>query len=380
VRQCIRRLVPLAGVGLLLVGCTPPPPAAVPLSQARIDARTTLLQAAESPDPIVRARAVEALSQTLGAEVAGVYVQALSDPAPPVQFAAALAAGRLKYEPARDRLVEMAEAQGPDKRVYSGVIYALYRLGNEQYMKDLIRLMLHSRPEVRGNAVMVLGMLGLPSAVTPLEQGLLPDETDKTVILQVVEALVMLGEDRYARKLEGYAKEPFLDDRLMAVKAMGRIAAPTYVPVLRELLHKARPWVQVAAAGALARMGQADGAAFRLTLRALARPRPLLEAAADYPQQVTAEHVLELRRLAALALGWMGRREAVRYLHPHLRAEDGSLRVAAALSTLRLLPEMQTPAPPAPGPTPDEPADADAEPDQPKPPPRPKLQTAGGKD
>ena len=84
-----------------------------------------------------------------------------------------------------------------------------------------------------------------------------------------------------------------------------------------------------------------------------------------------------MRRLAAIALGWMKRREAAGPLHAALVDESGdqAVRVAAAMSLMRLFPVR--PATPPPATQPDEPAAASTQPAPPKP---PKLHSAGAKD
>ena len=332
-------------------------------TQAYIDARSKLLQAAGDRNGGTRMHAVEAIAETLGADEGGVYLQALRDENPAVRFAAAMAIGDVEYEPARGTLLRMAKfkttEQGgePDRRVFCAVIYALYRLGNDAYAGALGDLLFDKEKQVRGDAVMVMGRMGEPSGIGPL-QTLYGDEQDEGLKLQIVGALAMLGEARYARLLEAYTKTQFEDDRLVAISAIQRAGTPRATAVLEDMLVGQQPArVRVAAAGGMARLGEVSAYGEALCLRAVRSPRSLLtrEELAEKPAEKVTVRIKSLQALAAISLGWMKRESAVKVLHPLLEDPDGPVRVTAAMSILRILSGYRTAAPaaalPAPGPT-----------------------------
>ena len=383
-----RESYPLLGLvmlaGAVIGGCRPrQPDILIDPSRACIDAQAVLQQAAEDKAPATRVHAVEALAQVRGARAGGVLRQALSDPIPAVRFAAAMAIGDIRYAPAKGDLVGMAQYKVDgaevDERVYCAVIYALFRLGETQYATPLGRLLFDDEREVRANVATILGRMREPSAIGPLKS-LLTDEQDVGVQLQIVEALALLGDQRNARIMEAYAKVEYEDERLGAIRTMPEIASPATVVVLWGLAASYEPpRVRVAAAEALGRMGETDAGLTRLCVRAAADPQAVLADAAKPGQEIPATWVTSLQQLAAIALGRIGDPTAVNTLHPLLRHPEGAVRVAAAMSILRLFPGAGA-MPPKPAARPATRADA-GEGEKPAPTPkRPKLQHAGGKD
>jgi len=345
--------------------------------RAYTDAKTALLQSADSPDAVTRVHAIEALAGTLGNSEGAVYREALRDENPALRYAAAMAIGDTRYAAALDDLLAMAKqgAGERDKRVYCAVIYALYRLGNDESCRDLAGLLFDKEPEVRMDAAMVMGRIGEPSAMGPLKT-VLTNEQNDGVKLQIVESLALLGDSRSAELLEAYTKGYFLDLRLAAVPALARSGSPRAGQVLRELTAPRNPArVRVAAAGELARMGAAAEADYELCKEALLDTETMLRESSKRSRRNVDNNASSLKRLAAMSLGWMKRDTAVNILHPLLTGSDEGVRAAAAMSILRLLWAYRPPpiaaattAPAATGGTPEAPAEL------------PRLHTAGAKD
>jgi hypothetical protein len=157
----------------------------------------------------------------------------------------------------------------------------------------------------------------------------------------------------------------------------------------------------VAAIGALARLGVEEKDDYELCAAAAENPREMLQKSSG-ATTITDVHVGSLQQIAAISLGWMSNKtDASVVLYPLLQSENGSVRVAAAMSLLRLFKDFL---PIAPIPTPDVPqtqrakasghserpakSDKADNPSQsevktaptPSVPERPKLHTAGGKD
>jgi len=348
--------------------------------QVYLDARTALMQAADDPDPVTRTNAVEALSQTLGEEAGAVYTQALKDPYPSVRFAAAMAVGDLRYEPAKTTLQAMALPGGqsdmaePDKRVFCAVIYALHQLGDTTYTSELSDLLRDAEKEVRANAAMVMGKMGEPSAVVPLQMQL-ADEQDPTVQLELVEALALLGDQKNIDRLEAYTKTQILEDQLVAISAMGHVRSARTFPVLQAMTaDRYPPRIRVAALGALAKLGQVDSAGYRLALKSVRKPEEVMRKAYKGKRQVSQLEVLSLQRLAAISLGWMKMLDAAAALHPLLHSPDGGVRVASAMSLVRLLGAYRPLELPA------QQAEEQQAGETPEPVTKTELYTAGGKD
>lgn len=348
-------------LAFVMAGCTGSPTMRMDPDHAIVDARDTLRQAAEDKDPVIQSNAIEALSQTVGRQEGGLYVQALNSPNPVVQFAAAMAIGDLKYEPAKELLGKIADAEGPDKRVYAGALYALHRMGDYRHSQDLARLIQHHEAEVRALTALVLGKLGEPSAAYLLK-GRVGDEREARVEIQLVESLAMLGDPYYKAILEGYCRRPFLDDRLVAIPAVARVRADHAVVVLTDLAgpRNVVP-VRVAAAGAMAQLGLYSDENYNLCLQAVENPLSLTRTSfLSGRKEISTGEILLVQRLAAIALGSMNRPAAVDMLHRLLRHQDGSIRVAAAQSILRLLAPYTAVKPKPPAASPEQPSEVPA--------------------
>lgn len=355
---------------------------------AYIDAKTALLRAADDSDSATRLHAIEALASTLGVEAGDLFREALSDQNPAIRFAAALAVGEARYEPAKPGLAAMAANKEvePDKRVFCAVIYALYALGDDTYAGELATLLFDREREVRMDAALAMGRMGEPSAAEPLK-ALLRNERDEGVKIQLLESLALLHDSWSAEVLEAYTKGYFLDLRLVAIPALGRAGGVRAPRVLKDLTHPRHPVrVRVVAAGELARLGHGQPELYELCARSVRQPEQVLADAAKRSRKLTDTDAASLRRLAAISLGWMKDERAVNVLYPLLKCPDGGARVAGAMSILRLLKHYRVQATTlaAPGPTPPPPpAATQPAPPKPKPPPprkKPKLHTAGGKD
>ena len=330
------RLALLAAVLLACIsGCVSQAARPLESSKADIDARTTLLKAAEDSDPVVRMHAMEAMATTLGASAGGTFVQGLSDPMPSVRFAAAMAIGDAAYAPASSRLLSMAKNE-PNKIVYAGVIYALHQLGNDQFTGELGQLLFDRESQVRSCAALAMGRLGEPSATRPLRR-LQQIEKDEVVQIQIEESLALLGDQAAAMRLEANAKTPSAA-QMVAIDALGKVGSWRALRVLEDLIAGENPpRVKVAAAGAMARAGRVDNESYQLCITAVISPEAVIRRTAGANRYIDPVEFSSLQRLAAISLGMMGRQQAIGALHPLLSCSDGSLRVAAAMSILKIL-------------------------------------------
>ena len=122
-------------------------------------------------------------------------------------------------------------------------------------------------PEVRGNAIMVLGMLGNPSAITLIEsslgQGMRLQNPMRVRIteLQAAEALVALGKEEDVEPIRAALFAPVEQGEItvLACDMLGRLEDQQARPMLMRLLlaegnQRRPPEIRVAAAGALLRL------------------------------------------------------------------------------------------------------------------------------
>ena len=367
------------------MGCvweTPVPP--VEPARACIDAKTVLRQAMDSEEPATRSHAIEALAQTMGAQSGPEFVQSLSDSSVGVQFAAAMAIGDTRYALGKEPLLKMAGDPTLDKNVMTAVIYALYRLGDDQYANRLGQLLFYPTDKwVRANSAMVMGRMGDRSAVGPLKSEY-DDEQDPTVKIQLAEALALLQEQREAAHLEAYVNSPYLDERMIAIPALAKARPFQSRQLLTNLVDSSQQplLVRIQAAGALAKNGIVSEDSYNLCIQTVKDPQGVLEKSQEWRNDQTpamqAMTIRSIQSLAAMSLGQMKQSRAVDVLHPLLDNPDGAVRAAAAMSILKLLPAYASP-PAA------QPAQAMPPPSQKSSPARPTapaamLRRSGGKD
>jgi HEAT repeat protein len=342
----------------------------ISVDAAFIDARTTLLQAAVSNDPMTRTYAMEGIGKRLGAAEAGTLMQGLDDKAVTVRFAAAMSLGDLAYPPAEGRMEQFILNPATDQRVVCAAIYCLYRLGNSKYASQLGAILNSDFKFGRATAAMVMGKMGETSAIKPL-QSLLADEQDPTVRLNTIEALARLGDQHSLRMLESYAKGYYLDMRLAAIPTIAELRPPSTDRLLHSLLSSDNPpRVRVTAAGGLGTIGQADDDAYDMCLAAAAFPLKFYQASYGEDKTFKPYEISSLQRLAALSLGHIRRRSAMDRLHSLLESPEGGVRVATAMALLEII--SRKPAAPRPGPA--------ARPTNTTPQARPKLHSAGARD
>ncbi len=331
----------ICALSVLAVGLTgcPHTPATMEMdpTQAYVDARSALLQAVGDTDPRVRAHAMEALAAIEGIGAGPALMQGLRDDRQPVIAAAALGVGQSRYGPAKPRLLQMAANPDMPPKLLCAVIYGLHRLGNDQYTGELGQLLRHNDKWVRAEAARIMGMMGEASAIGPLKS-LQADDREVIVRLQLAVALALLGDERSVRLAGGFTKSQFMEDKLLAVEALGKINRPEAKGILKGLYRAdgQDAIIYVAAAGALAQLK--DNRGYGTALAAAEAPLEELKRVRGRDAKIKPQEVVILQMYAARALMHMGDTAAVDVLHPLLSdARNGSVRVVSAQAILTLL-------------------------------------------
>ncbi|HSI33529.1 MAG: HEAT repeat domain-containing protein [Phycisphaerae bacterium] len=292
----------------------PPPVRAERLDPAHVAAAQRELDAAlESADPVLKCNALEVLQTTSGAAGRTTFVAALRSPQAPARFAAAMAIGQLRLHDAADELRRILN--DPDPLVGVAVRFALHRLGDTRYSKDLQATASDPSRDVRGATAVALGMLGEPTATRVLRPML--RDAEPGVRLQAAEALWRLGQEDGMVTLIAGATSGYAD--LQCVSLLG-LAAPRDRRVLghvRAALIAPHVEAQLVAARAAGMLGSDMGYAIAAAGTKSKDPRQ--------------------RFLAALALGSMGRTDAQSMLAELLKdRENAPVRLAAAQAILQL--------------------------------------------
>lgn len=203
----------------------PLPVLAGPAVEAAI---TVLIDASLSESAVLRASAIEALRPRPGDLVEAVRM-GLADENRGVRFVAAMMAGRAQ-------LCDISYLVRPllldeSQSVHAAAIYALSVCEIDVDPSPLGTMIMSSDPEVKGNAAMVLGVLGNPSAITMLRwaagQGmeLAGPARARMVDMQIAEAMVRLGEEREIEAIRAALFAPGEDAELVALacQMVGRL-------------------------------------------------------------------------------------------------------------------------------------------------------------
>ena len=292
------------------------------------DTSIALLQRASvAPNALLRANALEAM-QHAPEHLAPLVQQGLVDENHGVRFIAAMVIGDQEMVYLAHLLEPLL--RDPSESVRAAAIYGLHRCGQPVDLTPLAGMVISEDPEVRGNAAMVLGRLGNPTAAPVIRQAvgrgmeLVTEARVKMVDLQLAEALVELGD---AHEIEGIRAALFAppeQGELTALACMicGRLKDERVVPNLMRL--------------ALQTGQNRQPAEVRMTaVWALAQIDPS-QAPLEVPLEYVADPQFQLRAQAALTLGEIGDPAALPRLATLLDDNSPLVQVAAASGILRI--------------------------------------------
>jgi len=296
----------------------PPPVPAVrkePLNPAlQEQARKEIRDAFASNDPIMRADAIEAAQNTFGADAREIVSAGLGDKDGRVRFAAALAAGVLKFSDLHDRLWSMSDDPSPAVQV--AVRFALHRLGDTRLSQELVKLAVNENPGIREYVAMVFGMIGEPSALKVLQQ-MAPKELEPDVRIQIAASRWKAGNDEEGLQvLVAGMVSRYVDDQMTCLIAMSGPRDQRIAEYIRGKLTEPYTEVTLVAARALGELGFDDG--YGVAMQGVRSTDP------------------RQRFLAAFALGAIGRSDAQSSLTSLLKDSDPHVRLAAATAVLEL--------------------------------------------
>ena len=304
------------------IGLPPAPPAYPPARNVPLDpqlqaaARHELQLDLHSQNPSVRAHALEAVRDTTGTQDAAQIIAALNDPDPLVRYAACLAAGELKIEPAHAALLRAASDQ--DSAVRAVARFALHCIGDTHLSHQLEKLSQDAEPRVRGTTAMVLGLIGDPSALKILRR--MRFDSYPAVRQDAAEAMWRLGDEQGMKDLLGWSISHYQDDQIVALLALAAPHNRRIISRIRGGLTTESLDVNLAAARAMGELGCDEG--YGVAMQGVKSAEP--------PQ----------RTMAAFAFGAIGRTDAQPMLRTLLADSDANVRIAAATAILQLKPDL----------------------------------------
>jgi HEAT repeat protein len=221
-----------------------------------------LLQASESTNALLRANSIEALHHAPG-EIEAVVQRGLGDPNRAVRFVAAMTVGELRLKNLTNLLSPLIHDES--QSVQAAAIYGLRRCGTKADLNPLSAMLRGEDPEVKGNAALVLGELGDPTAIAMLRDSIgrglrrTPPARRKIVELQVAEAMVKLGAVGQVDVIRAALFAPAEEGELaaLACQMCGSVKDGGALPDLQNLVRRSGrfarpPEVRMAAAQSIA--------------------------------------------------------------------------------------------------------------------------------
>jgi hypothetical protein len=322
---------------------------AVDRARIRQDAIITLRQAAGDDIASTRFLALESIPSALGVAGGAICKQALGDPSPEVRIAAAMGIGDLRYAPAKEKLLRMVmfkvEGAERDTRAYCAAVYALHQLGDTTHTTHLGELLFDREKEVRATVAAVMGKMRLRAAISPLKSAL-SDERDHDLKFELTRALARCGDKSSLRRLEAHTRDQFVDEQIIAVRAMLELQSPMCRTIFSSLVANDKsPRVRITAAGGLAALGYETPPLLRYCARAAMAPRKVMKEALGGRRKPTDKQVYFLQSLAATALGKFKHPQAIDVVGKLLKSSDPGVRVASAASILEAIPQVSAPKP-----------------------------------
>ncbi len=311
-------------------------PAPVDEPALRVQALNLLKQCVAFPQSAtVRCHAIEALAEDAPTGAEGWFIEALGDDNPVVRFAACLALGRVRHLPAKTVIEQRLGDENPNVR--AAAIFALHRMGDHKHINQLAEMLLHHKSkEVRANAATMFGLLGEPSAIKLLTRA--RRDPAQLVVWQALESRLLLKDPKALAEVGHQANSGREDIRVLAILALGKSGNRRSAEVLRYRLNKKEDHLQprLAAARALGHLGYQDG--LELARRSLKFDDPNPDPRAGDPQ----DQIMQVRTMAALALGAMGARSVLPDLKSLMAdSDDYRIKVAAARAIIQIVPGQE---------------------------------------
>lgn len=217
---------------------------------------------ARDQDPFLRANAIEAM-QSVPDRALPVAQLGLDDEHPAVRFTALVTIGKMRLRELGPAAVRALD--DPDDSVRAAAMFAARRCGQEVDISELADMLASPNPSVRGNVVMLLGMMGDPSAlpmIAAMAQVPMPsqrvDNLRRTIVrVQFAEAQVLLGDPDAISPLRAAVYSEFDEVRVLAVTMLGRLQDASAETALMAMLDRRDQPIELklAAAEAVSHIG-----------------------------------------------------------------------------------------------------------------------------
>ena len=213
----------------------------------------------KSSDAMVRANTTEAVSRSEYAPLMDDVAELINDDIIPVRFAAMMTIGDLRYSPAE--YVITPHLKEPDENMRMVTAYALTRLGSDNHAVIVADGLNSSNQTIKANSALLLGKMDNPEIKKILSWVLRDDAAEDKVKIQAIESLARMGDQDMYHKGWALLISKRSDDRIIGVRVMVLLGTSDATNAIKTMLRDDLVEIQVAAAAALARLGEPAGGA-----------------------------------------------------------------------------------------------------------------------
>ena len=308
------------------IAVRPQKPMVVDGSTVRDSALSILLQATKSKNPSLRANAIEALRFAPQDILETAVRIGLGDKNRGVRFVACMMIGEqqlcnlsILLEP-----LKLDESES----VQSASLFSIYKCGGSVDLNPLFVMLNSDQPELRGNAVMVLGKLGNESSIQLIRDAVQSTPTSispirrRLINLQMAEALILLGEREELQVIRAaiFSASQEAEITAIACQIAGRLHDVEVTSTLESIILSTQRYpdeIRLIAATALAEINPS-----RMPMEPILR--------------FTSSDSANLRSQCAIALGTQGNQLSLGPLALMMEDSDPLVQISAAGAVLRI--------------------------------------------
>ena len=299
-----------------------PQPPAIKVSQLEAKAVKIVREALANENPSIRSHAIEIAASANRRELMPKVLNLLKDEYIRVRFAAAMAIGDMDYSAGEYAVKSLLNDSNPNAKIAAA--YALARIGKKEHALQIREALKSDDQTIRANAALLLGKLGDKKYLPALYEMLRDQNSTINSMLQAVEAIAMLGDDKvYKDKLWPLLISKYADDQIIGIRGMAALNTKDSKNAIITMLDKEILEVRLYAAQQLGKIGDKQGQIEVADY--FARPEM------DFDEE-TAANVH-----ATMAIGTIGGDSLTKYLPKLLQSQSRNIRLFAAQSTLLLL-------------------------------------------
>ncbi len=286
-------------------------------------AHNIIEQGLKSPDPKIRANAIEVVAAARQKYYLPQLSTLLGDDYIPVRFAAALAVGDTQYYMAANKLQRLVTKADENTKIAAA--YALYKLGRKQYLETIKKAVTSYDQTLRANAVVLLGKTKNQSVLQLLYWAKDDVSSDPKVRYQATKAIAQLGDEKIYEKILTQLVSKYADNKMIGIEAMYELGTPLARDAILTKLDDDVLEVRLAAADKLALLGDKSGSATVLSV--------FKENLTYGMDEASTERILAL---SASAIGSIKTKKLSKYLPELINNKSAIVRLAAAKAVLQL--------------------------------------------